>query len=274
MVELWLGGKSKNTQSGYANDIKNFLLFVEDKPLGEVTLSELYAYRQQLESSGVTAATVARKISAVKSLYRFAYEIGLIPFDLARLLKTPSVKNKLAEHILNPSEVLALIEQASRPRDRALLTLMYATGARVSEICHLTWRDCYELDSGACRVNILGKGGKTRTVLVSALVWAGVKSLRQGRDADSPVFVSRKKSGALTRVQVLRIVKDCAKKAGLSGSVSPHWLRHSHASHALENHASIALVKETLGHSSVATTSKYLHANPSDSSGFYLTGLK
>lgn len=125
----------------------------------------------------------------------------------------------------------------------------------------------------AGQVTVFGKGGKTRTVLLAAPIWVEVLRLRGDAGLDEPVFRSRKsdvKGSGLDRSQVYRIVASAAKRAGIEGQVSPHWLRHAHASHSLDRGAPIHLVQTTLGHASVATTSRYLHARPNESSSLYL----
>ncbi len=117
---------------------------------------------------------------------------------------------------------------------------------------------------------MFGKGGKTRHVLLSAATWAELVTLRNGGDPDSPVFPSRRGGGHLDPSAAWRIVRKAAARAGIDGNVSPHWLRHAHASHALERGAPVALVRDTLGHASVSTTNGYLHARPNDSSARYL----
>jgi integrase/recombinase XerD len=107
-------------------------------------------------------------------------------------------------------------------------------------------------------------------VLLSSDTWKELTALRGGAGPDSPVFTSRKGRGHLHPAQVHRIVQAAAKRAGVDGAVSPHWLRHAHASHALDRGAPIHLVQATLGHASVATTGRYLHARPEDSSARYL----
>jgi integrase/recombinase XerD len=116
---------------------------------------------------------------------------------------------------------------------------------------------------------VFGKGGKTRSILIPQQTWNALMKIKRTSCDEEPVFRSRKK-GHLTTCQIWRIVKAAAKKAGLKDTVSCHWLRHSHASHALDRRAPIHLVQATLGHASIATTGKYLHARPSDSSGNYL----
>jgi integrase/recombinase XerD len=140
---------------------------------------------------------------------------------------------------------------------------------RVSELCGLRWRDLQtNLDSA--QITVFGKGGKTRAVRLPASVWNLLTRLRGQADDDQPLFRSRKKGGALTSVGVLRIVRRAARRAGFDVAVSPHWLRHAHASHALDRGAPIHLVQATLGHASITTTGRYLHAKPADSSSRYL----
>jgi integrase/recombinase XerD len=146
----------------------------------------------------------------------------------------------------------------------------YYAGLRVSELCDLRWRDV-QPHGGSVVLAIHGKGQKTRFVKLKDDVAAQLQQLRDEHVApDVPVFRSRKKGGALVSVQVFRIVKAAALRAGLPAEVCPHWLRHAHASHALDRGAPISLVQATLGHASVQTTGKYTHARPNDSSSRYL----
>ena len=129
---------------------------------------------------------------------------------------------------------------------------------------------CSGKGEGAGQITVFGKGGKTRVVLLSHDTWAELIALEGEDGADDPVFASRKGKGHLHPSQVNRIVRAAGKRAGIEAPVSPHWLRHAHASHALDRGAPIHLVQATLGHASVATTGKYLHARPEDSSARYL----
>ena len=117
---------------------------------------------------------------------------------------------------------------------------------------------------------MFGKGSKTRVVLLPNTIWRELLRFRQHADLDDAVFQSRSGGGHLHPSMVERIVTKAAQRAGVEGKVSPHWLRHSHATHALERGAPIHLVQATLGHASVATTGRYLHARPTDSSSKYL----
>src|SRR5262249_47802749 len=120
------------------------------------------------------------------------------------------------------------------------------------------------------QVTVVGKGNKARSVLLSAATWGELVELRDGADDDAPVFPSKRTGGRLGQPQLWRVVRAAARRAGLDAPVSPHCLRHARASHALDRGAPIHLVKETLGHRSIATTGKYLHARPAESSARYL----
>jgi site-specific recombinase XerD len=132
----------------------------------------------------------------------------------------------------------------------------------------------------AGQITVFGKGGRTRVVLLKASIWQDLAVLRAGADPDAPVFRSRerRRTGPAINEQVLdpsqvhRVVKAAARRAGLSGAVSAHWLRHAHVSHALDRGAPAHLVQATVGHASLATTSRYAHARPNDSSSRYLPG--
>ena len=127
-----------------------------------------------------------------------------------------------------------MIALTPKERDRVLLRLLYASAGRVSEVCSLAWRDVQPSNSGESgQVTLFGKGEKTRAVVLSKATWRALLSLRGAALASDPVFQSQK-GGALDPSQVWRIVRAAAKRAGISGNVSPHWFRHSHASHALD----------------------------------------
>jgi len=166
--------------------------------------------------------------------------------------------------------VLRMIDRTSKSRDRILLKLLYCAGLRVSELCGMTWKDLSRSDDGRGVVTVLGKGQKQRSIAIGVDLCRELLSLRGDSAIDAPMFSSRKLNGHLDPSQVCRIVNNAGKVADIDRPVSPHWLRHAHATHSLERGASIALVQTTLGHSSIQTTGRYLHSRPSDSSGLYL----
>lgn len=278
LLDLWLHGKSANTRRTYRREACWFLAFVE-KSIFQVTLADVQAFATYLEkSSGLKPSSVARTLSAVKSLLSFGNKIGVLKANVGAAVKLPAVKNTLAMRILPEAYVQVMIALETNSRNRVILKLLYAAGLRVSELCALSWHDLQFRQEIAFpgQVIVYGKGGQTRVVALTAGLWQELMALRQDADWDDPVFKSRNKGGHLTPMQVGRIVKAAARRTpGLdpkvAAAVSPHWLRHAHASHALERGAPIHLVQQTLGHASVATTGRYLHAKPSDSSARFLS---
>lgn len=270
LINLWVQGKSRHTVDYYRRAAKRFLEFV-GKPLHLVTFAEVQAFASHLEVLGLTASSRRSIISAVKSLLSFGNKIGVLSVNVGAPLKLPSAPDTLSERIISESQVQVMIALEKNPRNRAILRLLYYGGLRVSELCCLTWRNLQSRGEQG-QVTVFGKGSKTRVVVLPGELWSELLQLRSGAGEDEPVFASRNRShgGHLHRYQVDRIVKAAAKRAGIQGNVSPHWLRHAHASHALERGAKIHLVQATLGHSSVAVTSRYLHARPEESSGLYL----
>ncbi len=278
VIETWLRvHRSIHTQRAYRKDIKDFFSFIGKTSLREVKLVDLLDFEDDLAEKGQKVTTIARKMNALKSLLTFACEARYIPINVGKALKPPQIGSKLAERIMTESQMLALIHQEPNKRNHALLRLMYNAGIRVTEVANLTWNDLQENASGG-QVTIFGKGQKERYIVISIDTYNEVQSLR-GKDEDTaPIFRSRK-GGHLTREQIFRIVEQAAIRANIAiyfkndvkhSKVSPHWIRHAHASHSIQRGASIPLVRDTLGHANIVTTNKYSHAKPEESSGKYL----
>jgi integrase/recombinase XerD len=179
------------------------------------------------------------------------------------------VRNRLTERILPEAEIHHILSLEPKERNRVLLTLLYASAVRVSEVCGLCWRDAQANGDGG-QITVFGKGDRTRSIQLPVSVWKNLVKLRGDAGEDRPLFPSRKRGGPLKPLGVLRIVRQAAERAGIELAVSPHWMRHAHASHALDRGAPIHLVQATLGHASITTTGRYLHARPKDSSGRFL----
>jgi integrase/recombinase XerD len=274
LLEIWLHGRSPHTQRAYRADLARFRSGT-GKPFRQIALSDLQRFADGL--GALAPASRYRTLSAVKSLLAFGYSTGYLCFDVGRALRLPPVRNRLAERILPEGDLQRILSMERNPRNRALLTLLYASGIRVSEVCGLRWRDLQPNGDGG-QITIFGKGGATRAITLPASVWKLVQGLR-GASAGAasgpadPVFRSRKgqNGGVLRPLAVLRIVRQAARRAGgMDLPVSPHWFRHAHASHALDRGAPIHLVQATLGHASITTTGRYLHARPNDSSSRFL----
>jgi len=274
LVELWLRNKrSRHTQLYYARHAEAFCaeLNATGRSLRTACVADLQSFVDGLSGSDSSRGTAA---SSIKSLLSFGHKTGYLPFDVGVAVKAPKGPSSLHERILSEADVHELIASDPSLRNRVLLRLLYASGARRSELCGLRWRDVQPRDDNGGQITVQGKGAKARAILLSAATWADLVRLREHvgneGDAEEPVFPSRKGGKPMLPQQVFKIVRAAAKRAGIDGNVSPHWLRHAHASHALERGAPIHLVQATLGHASVATTGVYLHARPGDSSGLYL----
>lgn len=295
-IGLWLHGKSAQTQHAYRRDIGRLLVFT-GKPLVETTLADLQAFADSLAE--LAESSRVRTLAAVKSLFAFASKhlAGVYSVNIGAALKLPSVRDRLAERILDAGSVqqmlagarlaghVAQTSQHVRPeearrlaqRDRVIVLVLYASAIRRAELCGLRWRDCQArvIDGEATgQITVYGKGQKTRAIPLPPTVWQELEALRQGALEDAPVFTSRQRDGqgeqALKRSQVYNIVRRAARRAELAKPVSPHWLRHAHASHALDAGAPLSLVQATLGHANGSMTLRYTHAQPNTSSASFL----
>jgi len=267
VVSLWLHGRSSHTQKAYQKDFRKLCQHV-DKPIRSITLGDLQGFADSLTELGYRETTQHRILAAVKSIFSFAQKIGYIQYNPAKALILPKFRDELTERILSESEVQRVIGMENNPRNKLLLRVLYASGIRVSELCRLKWKDLLKRTEGG-QMTVFGKRGKTNVIIVPEPLWTDLCNFRGNSCDEDPVFMSRKK-GHLSSVQVWRIIKKSAKNAGIKKNISTHWFRHAHASHALDRGAKISLVKETLCHSSIQTTGKYLHAKPGESSSTYL----
>jgi site-specific recombinase XerD len=266
LIGLWLYGRSAGTARAYAADVRGFLTH-SGRSLRAVTVGNVQTFADSL--AGLAATSRARKLSAVKSLLTYAHRLGYVAVNVGAAVRLPPVKVTLGERIMSEADVQRLLALETNVRNAALLRLTYGAGLRVAEVCALSWRDLAARDDEGGQITVFGKGGKTRVVLLPASVWRSLMQLRGEAGPEDPVFRSAK-GGHLDPSAAHRVVKHAAARAGLPVEVSAHWLRHAHASHALDHGAPIHLVQATLGHSSVATTGRYLHARPNDSSARYL----
>lgn len=282
LIALWLDGRPETTRRAYARDASSFMLYA-GVPIQAVTLGHLQAYAHSIEH--LAPASRARKLASLKSLFGFAHRLGYVPFDAARPLRLPKLKDALSARIVGEAEVLRMIVLEPNPRNHAMLRVLYATGLRISELCALRWSDLRGTKTGG-QAAVFGKGAKTRVVLLLPKVWRQLAALRgpagcgagpakrQSRLRDpagpeAPVFRSGR-GDALDRSAAHRIVKAAARRAGLPDELSAHWLRHAHASHSLDHGAPLHVLQASLGHGSLSTTTRYVHARPGDGSAKYL----
>jgi site-specific recombinase XerD len=279
LLEVWLKSHrdgSLHTVRVYRRVGERFLgeLAAAGAGLRKATVEDvqaaLEAMRVKDDGSPVKPATVNTYVAAV-SFLGFAHRVGFTRFNAAPLIKLKKAPRQVAQRILGELEVRKLIDAANPSRDRLMLEVAYFGGLRVSELVSLAWRQVIARDSGEAQLEVTGKGDKVRQVLIPAAIATQLFASRADAPAKAPVFESVRHPGhPLTDRAVNYMIKACAKRAGVNPAASVHWLRHAHASHAIDNGAPITLVSATLGHADLKTTSVYAHARPGESSGRYL----
>ncbi|WP_448850686.1 site-specific tyrosine recombinase XerD [Corynebacterium sp. 335C] len=270
-------GASGNTLGGYRRDLERYLEFLAGlgrDDIADVTSVDVSAFVEQLRRGDpdagrapMAASSVSRALSSVRGLHRFAVGEGLAADDAASRVRPPKSGERLPK-ALTVEEVESLIAaipdgEAATPADlrlRALVELLYSTGARVSEVCGL---DVDDVDARESLVLLRGKGGKERIVPVGrpALDAVGAWLVRgrpgAARAGSPPALLLNTLGRRLSRQSAGNMLGELAGRAGLANRVSPHTLRHSFATHLLEGGADVRVVQELLGHSSVTTTQIY-----------------
>jgi len=273
-LDTWLHGKSEKTQRAYISDMRKFYAHV-GKSLQDVTLEDFQGFINSLQELKPTSRN--RAIATVKSALSFGVKTGWLPINVGIVVKLPKLEDTLAERIMSEQAVAKMLAKEENPRNHAILVLLYRAGLRAAELCNLQWRHV-QARKDAGQLAIFGKGKKTRHVLLDRATWEELQTLRPLTVApDMYVFQSRQSRSRtgetrrrLDEYSIHLIIRKAAKRAGIPGNVSPHWMRHAHATHSLENGAPISLVQSTLGHKSLETTAKYTHVRPDASSGQYL----
>ena len=260
-------GASKHTISSYRRDISKLQEFLStrNRDLGSASTEDIYGFITELRTKNLSDATIARTIVSIRTFFRFLAKEGKVA-DIAREISPPKIPKRLPK-ALSISDITALIEASGSEgiqiRDRALIEILYASGARVSEIVSLNVKDIERVESGTMTVRVIGKGRKERLVPVGRYAQEALESYLV-RIRPTLVKVAREdalflnQSGSrLSRQSAWAIVLAAATKANLERKVSPHALRHSFATHLLDGGADIRVVQELLGHSSVTTTQIY-----------------
>lgn len=260
LVEMWINkprrARSQHTQTQYRR-VWASLRQAIPKPLQTIKVDDLMAWANGLRG---TPHTVKLRVAAVKSLFSFAYKVGYLRVNPAVILETPHVPDQKHAKVLREEEIFALLATAKKPRDKALVRTLYGAGLRVSELCCLRWQDVVSTIGGKAVLVVYGKGGHQREAEISAATHRVLQDLCG--DARPEDYIFRTRTGHhLDRSEVHRLLKRLTQEAGLNKPVSAHWLRHSHASHALDNGANPKAVQEQLGHSSLAVTTGYLHTD-------------
>ena len=260
IVESWLAEMgSPATRANFGKTAERFIaeLSLLGLTLRTATVEDVRDVIATL-GTGSAPSTARQYTQRVKSLLGYAHRLGYLTFNAGAAIKTKGGNSDLAKRIASETEIALLIRAAPTKRDRLLIEVGYAGGLRVSELVALTWSDVIPRDGGAVQLSVLGKGDKLRQIVLPEVVGRNLLASRADAAATAPVFASRKGGAALLPRAVNRMLKIAATKAGVNPDISAHWLRHAHASHALDRGATIAEVKDTLGHANISTTSSCL----------------
>ncbi len=265
LIDRWLARCSVNTVRAYRRDVDRFL---NGRTLRRIRTEDLESFTGELESVSLAPTSIARKVSAARSLLSFAYSSGYLPFDVGGKYSAPLSVSCRSKRELSEEEVRRMVTLEPGQRNRILLQTLYVAGLLVSELCVLTWSDVRK-DWNGVQLRVIGRGGKIRYVALPESLSNHLLAIRSATGLGEPVFRSRE-GGRLSRIQVLRIVKAAAERAGIEDPVSPQSLRDAHAVHAIQHGAPIESVAATLGHGSVHTTQRYIGDRPTAPSGSYL----
>ena len=264
---------SRNTISAYNSDIEDFISWLENNDINSfetIRRNCIHDYLAELKDSGLETSTLARRLVAIKMFFRFMFQEKIISKDITNVMDSPKLWQLLPD-FLSSTEVDALINAFPRTgkdplvfRNRTILEIMYACGLRVSETASLTLGSV-KFDDETIRVR--GKGNKERLVPIGKTALrvldrylTEIRPQLVKNQMEATLFLSRN-GKKLDREWIWKIVKEATVLAGINKNIHPHTLRHSFASHLLENGADLRVIQEMLGHADISTTQIYTHVN-------------
>lgn len=255
-------GASSHTLRAYRKDLREFSESVKCEP-NNLDIIDLRGFIAGQIQKGLNKTTVSRRLSSIRSFFKFLYREGYMKTNPAKLVSNPKVP-KLLPRFLSVDDVFSLVEKPEGigflpARNRAVLELLYSSGLRVSELSGINTDDIHIKE---CLIKIKGKGKKERIVPIGSKAIDAMKSYIIERmllkSKERALFLNRM-GKRLTERGVRRIVVKYARAIGIHGRIGPHTLRHSFASHLLQGGADLRVIQELLGHASLSTTQKYTH---------------
>ncbi len=255
-------GLSAHTIRAYKKDIEEFFNYSKREP-DKIDIIDIRGFIAEQVKHGLNKTTVSRRLSCLRSFFKYMYREGYIKTNPAKLVSTLK-KSKLLPKFLSVDEVFSLVEKPEgigflAARDKAILELLYSSGLRVSELTGLNMDD---INVRECMIKIRGKGKKERIVPVGSKAIDAIKSYlieRVLRKSKNRALFLNRLGSRLTDRGVRRIVDKYAKSVSIKGKIGPHIIRHSFASHLLQGGADLRVIQELLGHASLSTTQKYTH---------------
>lgn len=265
-------GYSSHTIKNYELDIMDFINYCNNNKLViyKIKYFDVKEYLVKLYDKKYKGTTISRKISSLRAFYSFLYDNGLVDKNIFKYISTPKKEKLLPKYITN-EDINAIFDvpDISSPigqRNRLILELLYGSGIRVSELCNIKVKD---IDLNNKTIRILGKGSKTRIVLygetcaeiLELYLSDGRETLLNKKNNEYLIIGAYKKDKPLTTRSVQLLMNDIIEKASINKKITPHVLRHTFATHLLNEGCDILVVKELLGHSSLDTTGIYTHVS-------------
>ncbi len=279
-VQIWAwlnqGHFSETTKTTYVRIIKDFLKFSSSLSLKQITPAIVTLYIRKKDQ--VSAATRNLYRNCLSSLFQYLENVGYISKSPVKVIRQEKLQETFHYKVLSYSQVRRMTEKSLNTRDKLIILILYYTGLRVSELTKIRVKDFAvsgkKGSSSGAYLTVLGKGGKLRTLLTGTYLWPDIKKFIKKNNYSTQDYLFQFEGKALSRISVYKIIKKTTLLAKIKvpggKTPSPHWFRHTSAIHALENGADIHIVQSTLGHSSLATTGKYLRSRPLKSNSSYL----
>jgi integrase/recombinase XerD len=265
--EASLRAQSPHTARSYAEAVRRFLAEVR-KPITKLTVRDGAAYVGSLADGGLSRASVAHHISAVRSFLRHCQGLGLIPQTPLDAMRRPRVAITSMNRYLTEDEANRLVKAAGEvsPRARVAVAVMLLTGVRVAELAQAEWRHLFADPHGNIGLLVLGKGNKERAVAIRPDLWKLIREDRQRRGLadglsakDRTPLLADRRATRYSTVGIWKLVRAAAERAGIDKPLSPHWLRHTFGTLAALGGASPFQIQQDMGHAQITTSQRYVH---------------
>lgn len=281
IIASWVLQKGKKTQIYYKRIVKNFFMFFPQLNLKTTQITHLVLFLKTYKDFSDSTRNTYK--NALSSLFGFAFKTGYIDKNPAANLENLKVPDRLYTKVLSHEQIQQMLLKEKNPRNSLIIKMFYYTGIRVDELTKLR-RKSFQQSSESLVMMVEGKGRKVRTIHIPSYFKDEILEFIKKLQPEDYLFKNERRldfelgrfgiindlNKSLDPSQVFRIIKNAAKNADLSVSPSPHWLRHTSATHAIEGGAPIHVVQKSLGHESISTTGKYLDIRPKESVGNYL----
>lgn len=252
---------SSNTVNSYVRDLEEFNSFLESEYIKHVTYKDIRSYLAYMYNKKYSSRTISRKLSAIRSFYKYEVNKGVIKDNPCLLISNPKVEKKLPNY-LSYNEIETMLEvpdtfKNNSLRDKLIIEILYSTGIRVSELVNIKVKD---IDFYNNQILILGKGNKERYVIFGNTLKDMLKEYISIKN-DSEYLITNKYNKKMSTRSIEEIVKKIVKIDGIKNKVTPHTIRHTFATHMLNEGADLRVVQELLGHENLKTTEVYTHVS-------------